>query len=362
MIKNVAAGPRGRSRALPAAAAIAVALAACARAELPQDELQGVVELHERVLGFELPGRLVALQVRRGQRVEAGQLLAVLDDGLEQPQRDARAADVATTQAQLALLEAGARSEDLKAAEAQVRSAQAVEQTLGETARRLRELKSSGTATPQQLDDAEGQLRRATADREAAAQRLAALRSGARREDVRAARARAEAARAALALSEQRLARYRLAAPIAGTILDTHAEPGEVLGAGAPVATLGETARPYVDLFVPEASVGGIKPGRRAVVRIDAEPGRPFEGVVEDVGRRTEFTPRFLYSPKERPNLVVRVRVALRDPDQRLRAGLPALGRIDREPAPELPPAGAGGEVGGLRAAPVENGSGGRAP
>lgn len=316
----------------PAAFALLLALA-CTAPPQQRDELQGVVELHERALAFELPGRVVRLEVKRGERVEAGALLAVLDDGLERPQRDARAADVAQVEAQLALLEAGARREDLRALRAQLEGAQAAEGQATQTAKRLRELRTSGTATPQQLDDAEAVLARTTAERKAAAERLASLESGARREDLRAVRARLAAARAALALSESRLARCSLLAPTGGRVLETHVEPGEVLGAGAPVVTLGETQRPYVDLFVPEGAVGGLQPGTKATVRVDAE-ARPFDGEVEDVGRRTEFTPRFLFSPKERPNLVVRVRVALRDPEERLRAGVPALATLDRAAVP----------------------------
>ena len=51
--------------------------------------------------------------------------------------------------------------------------------------------------------------------------------------------------------------------------------------------------------------------GAPAQVRIDALPGEWFQGAVEMVGRSLEFTPRFLFSEKERPNLVVRVRVAI---------------------------------------------------
>jgi hypothetical protein len=47
--------------------------------------------------------------------------------------------------------------------------------------------------------------------------------------------------------------------------------------------------------------------------------------VVENVARATEFTPRFLFSERERANLVVRVRVRVDDPAQRLHAGVPAF-------------------------------------
>jgi HlyD family secretion protein len=280
-------------------------LAGCAQAGTPRDELQGVVEIHQRVLGFQLPGRLAALEVRRGQIVRAGQVLARLDDSLERPQRDGQAAQVAAAQAQLDLVQAGARGQEIRAAEADVRAAQAAETTARDTAQRARTLRTAGASTPQQLDDAEGALSRATALREATEQRLAVTRAGARSQEIRAAQARLAAARAALALADARLADHVLRAPMDGAILDTHAEPGEILGAGGAVATLGAIDRPYVDLFVPQGDVAQAR-----------------------VGQRAEVTPRYLFSPKERPNLVVRVRVDLQDPEHQLRAGLPAMGRL----------------------------------
>src|SRR6266851_1868446 len=69
----------------------AVVLAGCSGRGNGPAELQGVVELHERQLGFDVQGRLAQLYVQRGQRVEAGQLLAALDDALQRPVRGARA-------------------------------------------------------------------------------------------------------------------------------------------------------------------------------------------------------------------------------------------------------------------------------
>ena len=305
-------------------------LAGCAQPAAPRDELQGVVEIHERVLGFQLPGRLATLEVRRGQIVRAGQILARLDDSLERPQRDGQSAQVAAAQAQLDLVQAGARGQEIRAAEADVRAAQAAETTARDTAQRARTLRAAGASTPQQLDDAEGALSRATAQREATEQRLAVTRAGARSQEIsRAARgALRRRARRAGASADARLADHVLRAPMDGAILDTHAEPGEILGAGGAVATLGAIDRPYVDLFVPEGDVGAARVGQRAEVHVDSLPGRVFTGAVEDVGQRTEFTPRYLFSPKERPNLVVRVRVDLPDPEHQLHAGLPAMGRL----------------------------------
>jgi HlyD family secretion protein len=96
------------------------------------------------------------------------------------------------------------------------------------------------------------------------------------------------------------------------------------------VVTLGDTTRPYVDVFVPQGELAGLRDGTKATVRVDGT-ARTWTGVVESVGRTLEFTPRFLFSDKERPNLVVRVRVDVADPGQRLHAGIPAFVTFERE-------------------------------
>ena len=59
-------------------------------------------------------------------------------------------------------------------------------------------------------------------------------------------------------------------------------------------------------------------------VRIDSLR-EPVSGSVERIGYKTEITPRYLFSEKERSNLVVRVRVRVNDPGHTLRAGVPAF-------------------------------------
>jgi HlyD family secretion protein len=72
-----------------------------------------------------------------------------------------------------------------------------------------------------------------------------------------------------------------------------------------------------------------VKVGAKAQIRTDSSGG-PLAGKLEHVATRAEFTPRFLFSEQERPNLVVRVRVRITDPEGRLHAGTPAFARIDR--------------------------------
>lgn len=253
--------------------------------------------------------------------------MAALDDTLERLARDARADDARAAQADLALLEAGARAEDVASLAADVRAAAAAEDIAKKTHDRMVKLHEAGTVPQAELDRARADLDRATAQRRSLEQRLVALRRGARTEEIARAQARVESARSALELEEARLARYTLHMSGVGTVLDVHIEPGEMAAIGTPAATVADVAHPYVDVFVPEGGLAGIRVGTRALVRVDGAK-EPARGAVEYVSPKTEFTPRFLFSERERPNLVIRVRVRVEDPSRSLHAGVPAFVRF----------------------------------
>jgi HlyD family secretion protein len=301
-----------------------VVAAGCQGGESHPGTYQGIVELDERALGFEVGGRLATIAVREGDVVAADQLVATLDDRLERTVREARAQEATAARAQAELTRAGARSEEIRAMAAEVEAARAGEQLAKTNLDREERLLAAGASTRAAVDQLSGRQRAASAERRAAEQKLRALREGARSQEVAGAEARAGAAAAGESLASQRVDLYHLHAPAAGVVLDVIGEPGEVVAPGAPVVVLGDTARPFADVFVRQADLAGIAVGQPAEVEVDGAE-RPLAGAVEHIARRTEFTPRFVFSESERPNLVVRVRVRIEDRAGRLHAGVPAF-------------------------------------
>lgn len=311
---------------------LAVALlVGCEPKETTPEPFQGVVELDERVLAFEVGGRVDALDVKRGDVVKKGAHVGKLNAELGNTVRQARAAEANAAKAQVALLKAGTRSEELRSMEAQIRSVKATEALIEKNLGKERELVKRGVSTPSMVDDLETKLATTVAQRQSLEQQLKGMKRGARKQEIQSAESQAEAADKGVALENERVEKYQLDSPIEGNVLDVHVEEGEVVAAGAPVVTIGDTTHPYVDVFVPVGKLEGIRVGTAASVRVDQTP-EPFSAKVEHVARATEFTPKFLFSKRERPSLVIRVRLRLDDPEQRLHAGTPAFARFDGQP------------------------------
>lgn len=290
-------------------------------------DLQGVVEIEEVVISFEVAGSVEQLRVRRGDDVARGEVVAQMDSALARTAREASAAEVQALRAELALLRAGTRLEEVRATAARLKAARAIEKTTVAQLERQQQLVDEGALPAASLDPLEQQVSQTRGERQALEQQLRAQHNGARPEQIAALEARLAAAEAGLAAADERLARYVLHAPLAATVLDVHVEPGELAGMGTPVATLGDVTHPYVDVFIPQGQLSAVKVGMGASVTVDALDEH-LAGRVDHVFRRTEFTPRYLFSERERSTLVVRVRVVVDDPEGRLPAGVPAFVRL----------------------------------
>jgi HlyD family secretion protein len=131
----------------------------------------------------------------------------------------------------------------------------------------------------------------------------------------------------ALAEENERLARYVLHAQAKGSILDVTLKPGEMAAPGTPAVTMADVEHPYADVFVPEGQLGAVQVGASCEVHVDAV-GDTFHGVVEYVSPDAEFAPKFLFSDRERLNLVIRVRVRIEDPGHRLHSGVPVFVQV----------------------------------
>jgi HlyD family secretion protein len=304
----------------------------CAERAPEADLYQGVVEYQERDLAFEMTGRITELLVHEGDRLPGNALIARIAPDIEQGTLSARESDARAAAAQLALLRAGSRPEDVSALAARVDAARANESLMRVSADRARKLYAA-QATPQSaLDEANAQLARAEADTRAAVEALRAAQRGARKQEIQAAQDRLAAAQASSDVQRGRVARFELRALDPGEILEIHLRTGELAVAGVPVVTVADTAHPYADVFVPQGAIGGIAVGASAQARIDSLP-HAVPGHVERVSRRTEFSPRYLFSRTERATLVVRVRVRFDDPGRELHAGIPIFVRIAKSPA-----------------------------
>lgn len=303
---------------------LAVASFACVQPERGERlSLPGTVEVDEVSLAFEIPGRMVERPLQEGEPVKKGAVVARLDATDLEREVTRATAVVASARAQRDELEHGSRAEEVRQGQAALAGAKADWVRVSADHERAASLHGEGVLPRRDYDASLSALETARARLAQAEEALALLRKGPRVERVDAARAQEAQAEAALALARSRMEKATLLSPLAGIVLSKHAEPGEVLAAGAPVVSIADLGTVWVRAFVEEGDLGRVKVGQRARVATDSSPGKPLEGRISFLSEQAEFTPKSVQTRRERVKLVYRMKVEVPNPDGYLKPGMP---------------------------------------
>ena len=383
--------PRTRQVAVAGGLVLALAAGAAAWWMYPRQaadaalEASGQIRGDEVVLSSRLAGVADIVAFREGQDVRKGDLLVQiaardLEARLEQAraQKDAARSLVSEIDAQLKVSDVAAEQARVGAQAAQGTAAHEIHRTDEALARaraqvdaansqlerdraadgRFRKLLADGFVSQAYFDEVAARFRTSEANLVAARRGLeeaVALQQKARSASgealvragdvpkVAAERSRLQAARdtalaqervaaARITELEAQLADARIAAPVDATVLSKTIQPGELVAAGRPLATLVDLRELNVRVFVPEAEIGRVRLGDRASVKIDAFPQKDFAGRVVEISQRAEFTPKEVHVKDERVKLMFGVKVRIDEPAGLAKPGMPADVRIVAAP------------------------------
>ena len=163
----------------------------------------------------------------------------------------------------------------------------------------------------------------ARAQAEAARQNLSLLQAGNTADSVQAARGQWQAAEGAVTLAQRHLAEAIVKAPSDGQISTIVAKEGEIVSAGLPVVKMLDVGHAYVRVYLAFQSFGKVKIGDKGKIDTDVTDGT-FSGRVTEVATEAEFTPKNVETRDQRLQQVYWVKVAIENPDGRLKPGMPA--------------------------------------
>lgn len=274
------------------------------------NSVSGTIEVDETRVASRYGGRVEQIFAAEGEGLTNGQVIAEVSAAELRPRRDQLAA-------QLAEAEAGPRKEEIAAAKAEW-EAQTAQQVLANAERqRAAELIAEKTISTTEFDRATTAAQSAQQNVAAAKARYDLLLAGTRPERI-------SLIRAQLAELDTHLAEMKISVPTNCVLEVLSVKVGDVLAPNQSIATLLLTNHLWVRVFVPEPWLGHIKLGDAVKVRVDAFPGKDFAGVVEQVAREAEFTPRNVQTVGERVKQVFGVKVKLDNAEGQLRAGMAA--------------------------------------
>jgi len=239
-------------------------------------------------LGATVPGRIAWIGVEEGDRFEAGQPLARLDEDELRAQRQLAAATLEAAEARLSELVTGPLPEELARAKAQVDEAAAVLRLAERTLVRDEELAREGIVSLYQLDAARSEAAAAQARWQTASEACNLLRRGARAEVIRSARAEVARSHAGLDQARSRLDQTVVRAPFRGVVLEKVRDVGDSVvpggvdrrGSGSGILRVASDDDLRIEVEVSEVNLAQVKLGQPARVVLDAWADKVYEGRV----------------------------------------------------------------------------------
>jgi HlyD family secretion protein len=281
---------------------------------------EGVIEIGAPYSLGGGPSVVAELRVRRGDRVQAGQILAVLHTHRgASAEAAAAAAQLKIAEAALAQVRAGAKPDDIAAVRASVAQREAEMANERPAYARAQTLFRENTISASELEASQRRFTVAERALEEARHKAAAI-AEVRAVDVANAESQVTLARAQLASSEAQVQQSLLRAPITGVVLDTLLQPGEL--ASTPVMSLGATDAMCVEAYVYDSDIRRVRLGATATITSHAFAGE-LTGTVTDVAPLLRSSPAVPIRPDAASDRrVVKVRIALEPADAKRVANL----------------------------------------
>lgn len=273
---------------------------ACKNDKEPSDAY-GNFEAVETIVSAEAAGKLLAMEVRQGDQIKAGQLVALIDTTELILRRE-------QTRAQLLASETKKQN-----VTAQVNVLKEQKKNVQTTQERLSRMFSDKAATQQQMDDVNGQLNVLEKQIISTNSQFQLIAS------------EMEVIDRQLDLLEEQLAKSRITSPISGTVLETYLETGELVTPGKPVLKMADLSKLELRAYVSGEQLEKARLGNEVKVLIDSADGQmqSFTGKISWISSEAEFTPRIIQTREERVKLMYALKIVVPN-DGRLKIGMPA--------------------------------------
>ena len=250
----------------------------------PQKEMiMGEADATEYRVSNMVPGHIDQIFVEEGDMVHAGDTIAHIGSRqVDAKMVQAKAARSAAS-AQSRKAKGGAREQQIQMAYQVWQKAKAAEEVYKKSYDRVKGLYDKGVVSAQQYDEVNAKYRAAQADCGAAEQQYLMAKEGAQSEDIDAAAALVSRAGGAVAEVQSYLDDSYIIAPCDGEVVEMYVKMGDLVGTGAPVASILDNSDNWFNFSIREDLLQNVKSGENVKIRIPALGNKTFDATVRNV-------------------------------------------------------------------------------
>ena len=284
-------------------------LTSCNRGE----HFEGYVEGENIYLASPFYGVLQKLLVQRGQHVNKGTLLFVLDPNPQLINIAQIKGELDQAQNTLTDLKKPRRLPEIAAIESQIEQTNAQISLAQIRVSRYQKLYEKNASDKDTLDAALANLRQQQDLKLQYEANLALAKLGSRDDQIKAQQSQVDSLLEKLKEAQWELDQKTLYAPASGTIFDTYFREGEFVIAQQPVVSLLTPENIRIEFFVPLTFLAKVKIGQK--ITFDCEGCAKNNGaVISYISPDAEYLPPLVYSRDNNANLVFRIKANINEP------------------------------------------------
>ncbi len=255
----------------------------------------GTFEATEVVVSSEAMGKIMQFEITEGQTITENQIVGSID----------------STQLYLKKRQLNATQKALQSRRPDIQKQIATIQQQISTAKseqkRVENLVKANAANTKQLDDVNAQIAVLEKQLTATKSTLETTNNGISGDN--------EALQIQIEQIEDQLLKCRITSPIAGTVLTKYAEKGELAAAGKALFKVADINKMILRAYITNSQLTEIKIGQKVKVFADSgdDKQKEYEGTVNWISSKSEFTPKTIATRDERANMVYAVKIQVKN-------------------------------------------------
>jgi len=276
-----------------------VFLSACNK-NTAEVDAYGNFEADETLVSAEIAGKILSFNISEGETLKQNQTIGLVDTIMYALQLNELEAYYPKINSNLANIDA------------QKGIVLQQKENLETDLKRIENMKSTGAATQKQYDDIIGNLK--VIDKKVEAYQA---QKNAIKEELQITIAKEQ-------LIKEQLNKCRIKNPTKGTVIEKYAEQGEITAPGKPLYKIADLDKIILRAYVSGSQIHAIKLNQACNILIDKgeKDYLEFNGKVEWIANKAEFTPKIIQTKEERVNMVYAIKIAVKN-DGSIKMGMP---------------------------------------
>jgi HlyD family secretion protein len=284
----------------------------------------GNIEATNIIVSSQVSGKVLQILKDEGDKVNKNDTVIIIDPETYKLKLEEALAAKEAAQAQFNLLKEGARKEDVKQAEENLKQAQVTFNLAEKDKERMENLYQAKSITKKQYDDAMANYEITQARLKSANENFEKVKNLARPEELKQAEANLNRVIANVNLIQKNLNDCYVTSPSSGFITKKFVEVGETAGMMSSLFQVADLSSVDLVIYVPETELGKVQLGQKAEITVDTYPDKFFNGKVIYISPQAEFTPKNIQTQEERTKLVFAVKIKIDNSEFELKDGMPA--------------------------------------